>query len=393
MELEQLLQRIQWIEEDRRKEKDLLALLESRLAGLEGNVGSLTLQAKEVSAELARLSAVVNRMDHFDDELLQMRIETKRSLDEMDKEFKKRSDEAEKVRLSASKALENNLFELKKDLELLSKLERSLQLRVDEDARLQKMIEDTQSKLAEARRSEEEYLRTIRLLEDGRKQDNRRILDLQGELTAARKRLDDQRGQIELLNSSIRRLENRLNELVNVESERQDAMNAFMDRQNLAQVERDRTWREWQARFETIEKQAQDIDNSLLSLDATQKDVKRAQVILEDLTQKVERRINEITEIQRLAEDRFRQEWVTFRADDQKRWTNYTLTQEEQRDEMLRQFNKAAERLTLLEEGFQELQDLLSQTNEQAEKRLQDLLALVHDWVSVYERTVGRQRR
>ena len=32
-----------------------------------------------------------------------------------------------------------------------------------------------------------------------------------------------------------------------------------------------------------------------------------------------ERRINEITEMERLTEERFRQEWVTFKADDQKR--------------------------------------------------------------------------
>ena len=31
-----------------------------------------------------------------------------------------------------------------------------------------------------------------------------------------------------------------------------------------------------------------------------------------------------------LTEERFRQEWVNFKADDQKRWTNYTLAQEEQ---------------------------------------------------------------
>ena len=57
------------------------------------------------------------------------------------------------------------------------------------------------------------------------------------------------------------------------------------------------------------------------ALEETQRAVKRSQDSFDDINRRLERRINEITEIQRLAEDRFRQEWVTFRADDQKRWT------------------------------------------------------------------------
>jgi predicted nucleic acid-binding Zn-ribbon protein len=169
-------------------------------------------------------------------------------------------------------------------------------------------------------------------------------------------------------------------------------MASFLDKQALTQVERERTWKEWQSRFATIEKQAVDIETQLVSLDTTNRDVKRAQTSVEDLTQRVERRINEITEIQRLSEDRFRQEWVTFKADDQKRWTNYTLTQEEQRSEITRQFEKLSEQATHLEDELQEVKDLLQQANELAEKRLQNLLAMAHEWVTAYERSMGHSR-
>ena len=140
-------------------------------------------------------------------------------------------------------------------------------------------------------------------------------------------------GQTEVLNTGLRKLETRVNELVTVEVERREVMQTFLDKQALAQVERDRVWKDWQTRFETIEKQATDTEKQLVALEATHREAKRVQLVLEELNQRVERRINEITEIQRLAEDQFRQEWVTFKADDQKRWTSYTLTQEEQRSE------------------------------------------------------------
>jgi chromosome segregation ATPase len=226
-------------------------------------------------------------------------------------------------------------------------------------------------------------------LEDGRKQDAKRIVDLQGELNALRKRMDEQRGQNDLMNTNMHKLETRLNELITVEGERRDAMTNFLNKQAVSQVERDRTWKEWHSRFDTIENQAVDIETQLVNLDATHREVKRLQGNLEELVQRVERRISEITEIQRLSEDRFRQDWVTFKADDQKRWTNYTLTQEEQRNEAGRQFSKLTEQTTLIEDELQEVKDLVQQSNELLEKRLQSLLAMAHDWVTTFERTLG----
>jgi hypothetical protein len=187
-------------------------------------------------------------------------------------------------------------------------------------------------------------------------------------------------------------VETRLHELLSVETERRDAQVAFLDKQNLVQVERDRTWKDWDTRFSTIEKQASDVEAQLAKLELTHREARRSQQSLEELTQRVERRISEMTEIQRLSEDRFRQEWVTFKADDQKRWTNYTLTQEEQRNEVIRQSERLIERITQVEDSLQEEQDLLHQMIEQSEKRLQGLLALSHQWVAENERTMGRVR-
>ena len=280
----------------------------------------------------------------------------------------------------------------KKNLEILPRLEKGIQARIEDENRLRRQIEETNERVELLRRDEDEYTRTYRLLEDGRRQDAKRLTDLQGEVAALRKQGDNQRGQLEILNSAQRKLDTRINELVTVEAERRDSMTNFLDKQALTQVERDRIWKDWQARFETIEKQATDIETQLLTLDATHRETKRAQVVLEELSQRVDRRLNEVTEIQRLSEDRFRQEWVTFKADDQKRWTNYTLTQEEQRSEFRRQFERMSEQITHLEDSLQELQDLLQQINELTEKRLQSLLASTHEWVSTFERTVGRAR-
>lgn len=390
MESDQLLKRMTWLEEERRKDKDVYSLLENRIISLEGTINALTQQLKEQSGDITRLAAIVNRMDQFDKNLAQQRIETKQVIDSIEKDNKKREEETGKVHRVEIKALEANINDVRKMVEPLARLEKGLMQRTEEENRIHRMIDEVNAKIESLRREEQEYTRTYRLLDDSRRQDSKRLVDLQGEVAAIRKRQDDQRGQTEILAANIRKLEARQAEYVALEAERRDAMSSFLDRQTLMQVERDRTWKDWQVRFDTITKQATDIEAKLLALDTTQREARRTQGIIEELAARVDRRINEITEIQRLAEDRFRQEWVTFKADDQKRWTNYTLSQEEQRGEYQRQFTKLQERATEVEDTLQRLHDILDQANEETGKRLQALLAAAHEWATAFEKTVGR---
>lgn len=392
MEVEQIQKQLSWLDDEHRKTKAAIDLQEKKIASVQGEIQPLFQQIKDLSGEITRVTAILARIDQFDEAVLQLRIETKQALDALDKQLRKREDEVEKVRRVELRAYDEGIEEIRKELSAIGDLKRGLQGRIDEETRLGRSIDEVRARIETLRRSEDEYTRSYRLLEDGRRQDSKRLTDLQGEATALRKHVDEMRGKIEVTATSLRKIESRLSEISMLEVERREAQTKFLENQTLLQVERERVWKDWQVRFDTIEKQTADIQTNLQSLDATHREVKRAKQTLEELNQLVERRINEMTEIQRLSEERFRQEWVTFKADDQKRWTNYTLTQEEQRGEVSRQSGRLAERVTGIEDSIQEIQDILHQMNEQNEKQLQSLLSLVHEWVSAYERSLGRTR-
>jgi hypothetical protein len=93
--------------------------------------------------------------------------------------------------------------------------------------------------------------------------------------------------------------------------------------------------------------------------------------------------------MQRLAEDRFRQEWATFQADDLKRWTSFNLAQEEVHKEYRSGDIKIGERLTSLEDLTQTQQDVLQQTNDANQQLLQGMLAQFHELLTAYERILS----
>jgi len=390
MELEQILKQLDWLDEERRKDKSRISALEEHIAALDGNIKPYPQQMRELNAEITRLNAMLARMDGFEDTLRQARIENKQQNEKIEKEYKRREEENEKIRRTEIRAIDTSLAEIRKELEQFPEIKRSLQARSEEETRLGRLIDEVRNRLEAIRRSDEEYNRTIRLFDDGRRQDAKRLTDLQGEVAALRKHVDEHRGRIEMTANAQKKTETRLGEMTVMETERRDAMRSFLENQALKDVERERVWKDWQARFTVIEGQTTEIQTTLQNLDATNRSVKRSQQMIEELAQKTERRITELTEIQRLAEERFRQDWVTFKADDQKRWTNYTLTLEEQRNEAQRQMDKLSEKVTQLDDELQEIQDLMMQVNEQTEKRLQSLLSMTHEWVTSYERTIGR---
>ena len=301
MELDQILKQLEWLDGERRKDKDILAKQEERIIALDGNLSAAHQQIKDLNGEITRLAAVVGRMDAYDEALLQQRVEVNRQFEDIDRQAKKREEEIEKVRRVEMRSIDPKIAEIRKEVEGIAGLRRGLQARVDEENRLGRSIDELRVKLLDLTRNEEEFSRTYRLIEEGRRQDSKRLVDMQGEVAALRKRADEQRGQTELLNSNFRKVDARLAELAAVEIERRDAQTAFLDKQTLLLVEYDRSWKEWQARIDTIEAQSAGVEGHLTQLDETHRSIKRLKEITEELLQRVDRRVNEITEVQRLS--------------------------------------------------------------------------------------------
>lgn len=392
MDLEQIIKRLDWLDDERRKDKLTIATLEDKVSNLAGSIPPLLQQVKEQSLELARLSASLPRFDQLEAQIGQIRVDTNRAIEAAERQRVERDRDIEKQRRADVEALNLAIGEVRKGLDPITDLKRSLQARIEEDFRLGRLIEELEHKLVESTRGDEEYRRSQKLLEDAQRQDTKRLTDLQGEVAALRKRLEEQRGKSDLNAESLRKIEMRLSEFQAAEGERRQVQTAFIEKQNLIQVERDRVWKDWKVRFEVIEKSALNLDAQLQALDATHRSIKRAQEGFDEISQRFERRINEITEMQRLTEDRFRQEWVSFKADDQKRWTNYTLSQEETQREVSRQFEKLNERLVALEDTAQEVRDVQRQITEETQKHLQVLLSTAHDWMEQHDKTFGQTR-
>lgn len=388
MQQEQILKKLEWLDDERRKDKSVIATLEDRIKSLEETIQGYRQQVKEMNSEISRLKALQTKVEQTDEVILKLKIETKQQLDELEKETRRREEEAEKIRRVEIKSLDSGIAEIRKEISVIADLRRGLNSRLEEEIRLSRSVEELNEAIEQIRRNDEEISRLIRQTEDNRRQDSKRLTDLQGEISAVRKLYNELQGQFELFSTSVKKIENRIGEVENLDAERKQLMVKFIEEQSLAAVERERKWKEWQGRLDQIEGLAEEIQKSLMTVESTTRNVNRVQQTIEELAQKVDRRVNELTELQKLGEERLRQEWVAFRSDDQKRWANYTVVQEEMRSELIKQIEKLQPRLGEAEDKVQTLQDLLQVMNDQTERHLRELLEAVHNWATEYESAV-----
>ena len=392
MEFEQIIKRLDWLDEQQRKDKHTIASLQERITRLEGELKVANKKVKEVGDTLPGLSIGKDRFEQVDSAIAKQRTDLTKAIDASEKRALEAQKEADKRLQVQFNALEKNLADLSKVKEPLTEMKRELKVRADEDNRINRTLLEWEMKLKEIAEAVAGAERVSHSVEEARRQDSKRLTDLQGEIAATRKRMEEVRERTDLFNDSIRRIETRVNEMVASESERRQTQIAFIETQSRNQVERDRAWKDWEGRFESLRKQSEIVETQLQSWDSAQRAVKRAQETYEEITQKFERRINEITEMQRLAEDRFRQEWVTFKADDQKRWTSFTLSQEETHKDTAVGIEKIDDRITSLEDLTQTHQDVLQQTKEANEQLLQAILAQIHELLSAYDRIMGTSK-
>ncbi len=392
MDLETLAKRLEWLDEEHRKDKDQIARLQQQLETALKELEEARSRTEKLETDVSRLSGMLNRIDQLAGEIDVFRKELQRQLNSLSRETEERLAALEETRKGEVDRLHQLLTDLRREVGKLARLKGVTQAQAEEDARLARLIASLEQRFDEVQRNTEEMRRARKLMEEERAQDLRRLTDLSGQITALRKRLEETRSKGELTADTLARVEQRLKELVLLESERRETQAAFMERHALQEAERQRTWNLWEQRFETIEQQSRDLEARLQSLSLLERDVRQSQQALDQATERFERRVNEITEMQRLMEDRMHQEWVNFKAEDQKRWANYMLTQDEQRNEAARQMEKLRDQVVRLEETLEEIRDFLQQIDAQTSQQLQSLLALVREWVTAYERMSGALR-
>lgn len=376
---EQLEKRVEWLDNERRNDKTNLASLQNRLTMLESENLNLRKQIKELELLITKNANLIANVEKYDNRIDRLNIDLTKQIRDVNERAELNLNEATKRTKLEIEAMRKSVAEIFQFTEELEPIRTELRNTKVEDARLARLIEELKGKIQEVSRFDEDYRRSLNLLEENRRQEAKRLTDLQGEVASLRKRLEETRSRFDSFSDGFRTLDTRITELQTFEKDRKQAQSVFIEKINNSLVEKDKTFTSWEKRFAEIDKVNLNLNQQMEGLEAARQAVNKALGNVDEVTQRFERRINEVSEFQRLNDERFRQEWTSFKSDDVKRWANYMLSQEEQSRENVQQFKDLTAQLQELDDLTSSLRDQLEALSRSTSSHLRSILVAYQD--------------
>jgi len=379
MDLEIIVKQIEELESQLSSLKKTVANQNSRIGDLDVRSVSFLDKTRETNNELSRLRSSINNFSQFDPALTKLRVDIGRQLEEIEKRNQLNVKMLEKVHNDEVKSVNQTLEKTKR--ELSAQIDERFKRFSDENSRMALSIKETEKKVEERISSDDSFKLNMHSLESEFKQNKKIVDNLVAEFDTFKKRFDEVRFKSESLMDDIRNNQSRLNEIVATENERKQTFIEIIEQQTMIRNERDRIWKDWETQFNDSINQVYKL---IPELQNQQVEMRKTKESFEEITQKFERRINELTEMFRLMDEKFRKEWGTFKSDLEKRWSGVTLLLEDKQQDFGSELEKINDRILSVEDSTHDMQEVLLLMSKEIQKGMQGLMTMVNGWMDAF---------
>jgi chromosome segregation ATPase len=349
MDVNQIAKMIEWLDEERRRDKATIATLEERLAQQQDYIDQMQRRMNSVESDQTVMKQDSLPAQRERDIMDQVRQEMRQLLESSESRRLVAEREAERRVELQRENMQRSVRDIGEKMDRIEKqfgLVSGLQTEGD---RLTNSMRVLEQRMDDLTKKLEEPDRRLAFLEEQRRTDARRLSEIETELPEQKKQMDTIRPKLTLIEDLTIRNERRIQEFANGERERREQIQQFIDQQQLVMQQRDQQVGDLFKRFaQHDEEMSKNIERFEL-WEQTHREMKRVIDDFNRIGDRLERRINEVAEMQRLSEERFRQEWNDWRDDDQKRWKQLTLSNDEVWRNHDREFETYVKRLDGIE--------------------------------------------
>lgn len=375
MDINQLSQLVTYLDAERRKDKVLLSQMQERVESMSREVEARTRYSQTLETTVAELKLQLGRAASWPGALEQLRAEFNQTIERDQEQRVKAERELLRTRQIEIESLVRQLNEIKKEIKPIGRFGEEITARQAEESRLADLINRTQIQLMELERRFDQPTATLNYLEEQRRTDSKRIASVEQAVPDLAKRLDPIFTRILLLEEALRKKTAEIEEANRIlEAQRQ-----VIESQRVADLRRERQFAEYAEIIERLKERADAIQSQVTGFFQMRDEVKRELSPLPEFKQQLEVRVNEISEIQRDAEERAKRVAAAFRDEIEKQWKGFTVSQEEKWHERDRRISSYDPRIVEVEDDIIRISD-----------QIPPLYAILEEFSSAYA-AAGRE--
>ncbi|MGC8827134.1 MAG: hypothetical protein ACP5TV_09045 [Anaerolineae bacterium] len=355
MDAAQLAQQVSWLDEQHRRDRTELVALQQRVEAQNAQIMELGKKLQETEGRLAGMAAQLTRFTLVDQAMAQLKEEVVLMLKREEEQRQLAEREASHVRRTEREAIMKALNDLRLEVQALTKLRDEMELRKAEDKRLNDVLLELRQNLIDMARQGEEWSKKISYLEEQRRLDSKRLAQLEQESAELVKTMEQLRGQMELTNGVLGRLEGRVNTLWTARDDLKAEYSRLQESLLLGEEERKRQITKYAETFEAFSRQMEEFGRQFVQFREVFDESRRVLAQFQQLEERLKRDQAQVAELQRLAEERMQKAYEEFVAEDERRWRKHEMAWDQRWNEQERANAQFKERFAPLEEQVKKL--------------------------------------
>lgn len=356
-ELEQLSNRMEWIDEERQKSNRRLVDLEQRLTRWERDLNSRERRIRELEEKLAKVNVQLSRENRLDTQLNTFRNEMIQMIEQYDNRRVEGDQELDKLRKLESESTQRELSAIRKQLGSFSGINDELKLREAEDSRLNGVIGSLQNKILAMQNDMETWTQQLRFAEESERKNAALVAELETTTLEQRKKIEAFSARLDLTNSSLGKLQSSLQEISDTFEELRIGTNKWSELIQTGEHRRDKRLDEWQQKFEDYDIRLEKYSTEWIKYSDKYKEAQTAVQTLAEWQEQIERRQKEASELARVEANQLQLKWENFNLDHEKQLKNFEVDQEQRwsrsqrsQKQILEQIRELVEEIALIQQ-------------------------------------------
>lgn len=349
-QLEEMQNRLEWLDEERRKANRRIADMEKRTTVQDRELEGREKRIKELEEKLANLSSQVSRLPQLDTQLGQFKDEIVDLLDQYDERRIRAEDEMERLRRVEHEANAREIAEIRKELPAITRLQNEMGLRQAEEARLANLIGILQNRIPGVESKIESWASDLAYLEEAESKNNRSISEIQTTLVEINKRWEPLNNRVDRLEDKLNKMGNNVDAIIEAQNELRQSMKNWAEQIQVGEYERNQRLSNWERMLEQQQDMMEAYQQQWVNFSDQYKEAKMAVQTLSEWQRQLEQQQQETAELARVEINRMQTRWDNFVVDRDKRLKSFEVDVEQRLMNANRHERKMREQLDALDE-------------------------------------------
>ncbi len=354
-DLEQLTNRMEWIDEERQKSNRRLVEIEQRFTRWERDMASRERRIRELEEKLAKANVQLSRIMRVDDQLTTFRKEMVQMIEQYDKRRIEGDKELDNLRRLESESAQREISSIRKEIGSIGSLNNDMKIREAEDTRLNGIVGGIQNKILAMQNDMETWTQQLKFAEESERKNATLVAELETTSLEQRKKMEAVSGRLDLTNNSLSKVQSALQEVSDSFEELRIGTNKWSELVQTGELQIEKRVNDWHQRMDSYDTNMEKYSSEWTKYSDQYKEARLAVQTLTEWQEQIERRQREASELARVEANQLQLKWGNFNTDNEKQRKNFEVDQEQRWSRTQRSQKQMLEQILELAEEIAEI--------------------------------------